>query len=67
MTLEHGVAVPGKDCKACGRCAEVCPQAAIEIHFDDEEMIFREFMSRIRARTSITSKERRGTPLIEIS
>jgi ferredoxin len=60
MKLVHGVATPGKDCKACGRCAEVCPGAAIEIRFDDEEAIFHEFMSRIRARTSITSREQHG-------
>jgi len=60
MKLVHGVATPGKDCKVCGRCAEVCPGAAIEVRFDDEEAIFRDFMSRIRARTSIASKDRRG-------
>ena len=46
-------------CKACGRCAEVCPGAEIEVRFDDEEAIFRDFVSRIRARTSIASLERR--------
>ncbi len=60
MRLEGGLAAPGKDCKVCGRCAEVCPKGAVQVLFEDEETIFREFMGRIRVRTSIESKERRN-------
>ena len=57
MKIRDKVATPGKDCKVCGRCAEVCPVQAIEICFDDEDAIFRDFMKRINARTRVTSND----------
>ncbi|TXT54898.1 MAG: Electron transport complex subunit RsxB [Candidatus Thorarchaeota archaeon] len=32
--IVKGRAVIGKNCRACGRCVEVCPNDAIEIHID---------------------------------
>jgi Fe-S-cluster-containing hydrogenase component 2 len=31
MRLQDGKAVVGEDCRGCGRCAQVCPQKAVQI------------------------------------
>jgi len=49
MHLVNGKAMPGDDCKACGRCVELCPKRAIEIRFDDEEKIFQMLARRIKS------------------
>ncbi len=38
MRLENGRAVPGENCRGCGRCAIVCPKKAVKIilHGDSE-------------------------------
>jgi ferredoxin len=33
--VENGKAVISADCRACGRCAEICPQKAIRLVFQD--------------------------------
>ena len=48
MRIENGVAVVG-DCKACGRCVELCPLKAVELHFDDEEKLYRALVERVKA------------------
>lgn len=49
MRLENGKAVIGPDCKACGRCLELCPRGAIAMHFEDEERLYRSLVERVRA------------------
>jgi ferredoxin len=56
MKLMNNVAVPGPDCKACGKCAEFCPNGAVSVILEDEEILFRAMMDRIAARTKITSQ-----------
>jgi ferredoxin len=57
MRLNEGIATPGKDCKVCGRCVEVCPRAAVEVCFDDEEIIYSNVMDRLRAKAVFLDKD----------
>ncbi|MBP7583818.1 MAG: 4Fe-4S binding protein [Spirochaetes bacterium] len=49
MKLADGKASPSNDCKACGRCAELCPRDAIAIVFEDEEKLYRTLVERVKA------------------
>jgi ferredoxin len=35
ITLEGDMAVLNEECRACGRCAEVCPTKALQLSLDD--------------------------------
>jgi len=35
IRIENGRALRTEDCVACGRCAEVCPEKAVEITIDE--------------------------------
>jgi formate hydrogenlyase subunit 6/NADH:ubiquinone oxidoreductase subunit I len=39
IKIKDGVAEIGKNCLACGRCAEICPNNAIELIIEDEDFI----------------------------
>lgn len=49
MKIVNGKAVIGEDCKACGRCAEICPKGAIALRFEDEEKLYRTLVERVKA------------------
>jgi len=49
MRIENGIAVIGDDCKACGRCVELCPRKAITLRFEDEEKLYRTLVERVKA------------------
>ena len=37
--MSDGKAVIGEYCRACGRCATVCPEDAIDVRIDDPEFL----------------------------
>jgi ferredoxin len=39
IRLEDGKIVISAACRGCGRCAEVCPQGAIEVHIEDNGFV----------------------------
>ena len=55
IKVVNGIASIGKDCKACGRCLEVCRNDAIRIHFGAEDILFNTLMDRIQVHTNIAS------------
>jgi ferredoxin len=49
VSLREGKANIDQDlCKACGRCAVLCPQQAIQVEFDTEDALWRELLARVR-------------------
>jgi UDP-glucose 4-epimerase len=48
IRLEGGRAVIGEYCRACGRCASVCPQRAVSIAIEDPDFLEKAY-SHIRA------------------
>ena len=38
ITLEGHIAVLNEECRACGRCAEVCPSQAIQVSLDENHV-----------------------------
>jgi len=36
------------DCKGCARCVQLCPQKALRLDMDDENLVFRQLMERVR-------------------
>ncbi len=49
----HGKAHPGIDCKVCGRCMEMCPGKAVELHLPDENTLYKSIVNRIKAVANI--------------
>jgi ferredoxin len=47
MVLEKGIAMVGEGCKGCGRCVEVCPEEAVSLRIENEEIIYRQMRDRI--------------------
>jgi UDP-glucose 4-epimerase len=41
IRLAGGRAVVGEECRGCGRCVSVCPQAAIELSIQDDWFVER--------------------------
>jgi heterodisulfide reductase subunit A-like polyferredoxin len=39
ISIKNGVAEIGKGCLVCGRCAEICPNNAIDLIIEDEDFI----------------------------
>ena len=52
IQLVEGHAVVGEACRGCGRCADVCPQAAIEVSIDDSGWL-ETSIARIAARVNV--------------
>lgn len=50
--LENGKAVINADCRGCGRCAEICPQHAIQVMIHDQDFIEKS-ISRISSRVEV--------------
>jgi len=53
VQLSDGVAVISKECRGCGRCAEVCPEGAIDVTVEDSDFI-RRSIERIEAVVDVT-------------
>ncbi len=47
IQMKDGLPVIGQDCKGCGRCVQVCPQHAVEIHFEDKDTLVANLVERI--------------------
>jgi UDP-glucose 4-epimerase len=48
ISIEDGMAVLSDACRACGRCATICPRKAVKIHIEDGDFL-EESYERIRA------------------
>jgi ferredoxin len=51
--IENGKAVISSECRACGRCAEICPQKAIRLVFQDGASV-RDTIKIIGSRVDVT-------------
>ena len=51
IQIKDGVAKISQDCLACGRCAEICPNNAIELIINDKEFI-KKTIERVKRATS---------------
>jgi ferredoxin len=53
ISLAGDRAVISSDCTGCGRCAEICPEGAIELSIDDSDFIVRS-IDRISSTVDVT-------------
>jgi ferredoxin len=53
IRLVNGRAVKGAECRACGRCVDVCPQRAIEIAFSNGQFV-QESIRRLSSRVDVS-------------
>jgi len=53
IQLEEGKAVIGADCRACGRCVEVCPNQAIQLQIDSQNFVL-EAIDRLDVLVNLT-------------
>ena len=53
INVENDKATISKDCKICGRCAEVCPNKAIQISIKDKNFIIKT-IERIKSSVIVT-------------
>ena len=49
IEMQEGKAVITTECKACGRCYEICPVGAVKMTFPDEKEFIRQVKERIRS------------------
>ena len=55
------VAVIGDDCRGCGICVNRCPEGAISLTMENEEVMFQHLLDRIREMSNLPLKiEKRG-------
>jgi ferredoxin len=53
ISVDGSRAVIGAECRGCGRCAEVCPESAIEVILEDSEFVERS-IERISGKVDVT-------------
>jgi ferredoxin len=53
ISMVGGRAVNSSDCRGCGRCAEVCPENAIDVSISDSDFISRS-IDRISSTVDVT-------------
>ncbi|MCX8123184.1 MAG: 4Fe-4S binding protein [Spirochaetes bacterium] len=47
IQMLDAIPVIGEDCKGCGRCAQICPKQAMDIHFEDKDILVANLVERI--------------------
>jgi len=52
ITIQNGKAFIGADCKGCGRCADCCPNNAIQVTINDKQFI-QETINRIESSVEV--------------
>ncbi len=49
IQMKDGLPVIGEDCKGCARCVQICPNKAVDIHFDDKDTLVANLVERINS------------------
>ncbi len=53
----HGnIAIIGDDCRGCGICISYCPEGAISLTMENEEVMFKQLLDRVREISNLPLK-----------